>query len=79
MIISRAGNSWFNVKDITLGKHISVDFSKITGWKNIEGEEELIANPSYNVDILEAKQTELNIWEKHDVYEEVQEKDQKGQ
>ena len=42
LIISRAGkakgenNSWFNVKDITQHEHISIDFSKIKGWKNIE-------------------------------------------
>ena len=59
-IISRArkvkgrNNSWFNVKDITQDKHISVDFSKIKGWKNIK-EEMLIATPSDNVEILEAK------------------------
>ena len=81
-IISRArkvkgrNNSWFNVKDITQDKHISVDFSKIKGWKNIK-EEILIATPSDNVEILEAKQAELNSWIKHNVYEEVEDRGQK--
>ena len=81
-IISRArkvkgrNNSWFNVKDITQDKHISVDFSKIKGWKNIK-EEILIATPSDNVEILEAKQAELNSWIKHNVYEEIEDRGQK--
>ena len=82
-IISRArkvkgrNNSWFNVKDITQDKHISVDFSKIKGWKNIK-EEILIATPSdNNVEILEAKQAELNSWIKHNVYEEIEDRGQK--
>ena len=54
LIISRAGkakgknNSWFNVKDITQNEHLSVDFTKIKGWKNIQ-EEVLIITPSDNV------------------------------
>ena len=82
MIISRAGkakdknNSWFNVKDITQDEHISIDFSKIKGWKNIE--EILIATPSENnVEILEAKQGQLNSWIKHNVYEEVEDRGEK--
>ena len=82
MIISRAGkakgknNSWFNVKDITQDEHISIDFSKIKGWKNIE--EVLIATLSdNNVEILEAKQAELNSWIRHNVYEEVEDRGQK--
>ena len=83
LIISRAGkakgknNSWFNVKDITQDEHISIHFSKIKGWKNIE-EEELIATPSgNNVEILEAKQAELNSWVKHNVFDEVEDRGQK--
>ena len=82
LIISRTGkakgknNSWFNVKDITQDEHISIDFSKIKGWKNIE-EEVLIATPSGNVEILEAKQVELNSWVKHNVYDEVEDRGQK--
>ena len=72
LIISRAGkakgknNSWFNVKDITQDKHISVEFSKIKGWKNTE--EVLI------VEILQAKQSEINSWVKHNLNEEVEDK-----
>ena len=83
LIISRAekanskNNSWFNVKDITQDEHISIDLSKIKGWKNIE-EEALIATPSdNNVEILEAKQAELNSWIKHNVYEEIEDRGQK--
>ena len=74
MIISRTGkgknNPWLNVQDITQDKRISIDFNKIKGLKNIE--EVLIATTSdNNVEILEAKQAELNSWVKHDVYEEI--------
>ena len=47
-ILGRAGKAGgrnsasFNVKDITQDKRISVDFSKIHGWKNID-EEVLVA------------------------------------
>ena len=82
MIRSRAGkakgknNYWFNVKDITQDENISTDFSKIKGWKNIE--EVLIATPlGNNVEILEAKQAELNNWVKHNVYDEVEDRGQK--
>ena len=64
LIIRRAGkakgknNYWFNVKDITQDELISIDFSKIKGWKNTE-EEVSIAIPSdNNVRILEGKQAE---------------------
>ena len=39
LIIRRAGkakgknNSCFNIEDITQGEHVSIDFSKIKGWK----------------------------------------------
>ena len=74
LIISRTGkgknNPWLNVQDITQDKRISIEFNKIKGWKNIE--EVLIATTSdNNVEILEAKQAELNSWVKHDVYEEI--------
>ena len=79
LIIGRAGkakgknNSWFNVKDITQDKHISVEFSKIKGWKNTE--EVLIAISSdNNVAILQAKQSEINSWVKHNLNEEVEDK-----
>ena len=81
MILSRTrkakgkNNSWFNVKYITQDEHISIDFSEIKGW-NIE-EEVLIAIPSDNNEILEAKQAKLNSWVKHNVYEEVEDRGQK--
>ena len=37
----------------------------------------MIKTKSYNVEILETKQAELNSWVKHNVYEEVEDKDQK--
>ena len=83
LTISRAGkakgknNSLFNVRDITQDEHISIDFSKIKGWKNIE--EVLIATqPDNNVEILEAIQAELNSWIRHNVYEEVEDRGQKA-
>ena len=45
----RAGKSsgknktWFNLKDLTENKHLSVDFSQMKSWKNSE-EEVLIAD-----------------------------------
>ena len=38
-ILGRAGgrdSTWFNVKNLTQDKHVSVNFSKIQGWKNIK-------------------------------------------
>ena len=64
------------MKDITADKHISVDFNQIKGWKNLE-EDVLIADSSDNVEILEAKQTELRNWTTHNVCEEVHDNDQK--
>ena len=66
LVLGRAGKckgknkTWFNLKDITADKHISVDFNQIKGWKNLE-EDVLIADSSDNVEILEAKQAELHI------------------
>lgn len=37
----------------------------------------MIETKSYNVEISETKQAELNSWVKHNVYEEVEDKDQK--
>ena len=82
LVLGRAGKcsgknkTWFNLKDITADKHISVDFNQIKGWKNSE-EDVLIADSSDNVEILEAKQAELWNWTTHNVYEEVNDNDQK--
>ena len=82
LVLGRAGKckgknkTWFNLKDITADKHISVDFNQIKGWKNLE-EDVLIADSSDNVEILEAKQAELRNWTTHNVYEEVDDNDQK--
>ena len=82
LVLGRAGKSngknktWFNLKDLTNNKHLSVDFSQIKGWKNTE-EEVLIADSHDNIEILQAKKTELKNWITHNVYEEVEDSGQK--
>ena len=83
LVLSRAGKSsgknksWFNIKYIKEDKHKSVDFSRIKGWKNAS-EEVLIAHSNdNNIEILQAKQVELQNWNKHKVYEEVEDNDQR--
>ena len=82
LIISRAAkakgknNSWFTINYITRDEHISINFSKIKGWKNIEDEVLIVTPSDHNVEILEAKQTELNSWIKYNVYEEVEDRGQ---
>ena len=82
LVLGRAGKckgknkTWFNLKDITADKHISVDFNQIKGWKNLE-EDVLIADSSDNLEILEVKQAELRNWTTNNVYEEVDDNDQK--
>ena len=77
----RAGKSngknktWFNLKDLTNNKHLSVDFSQIKGWKNTE-EEVLIVDSHDNIKILQVKETESKNWIIH-VYEEVEDSGQK--
>ena len=72
--VGKAGSrnsTWFNVKDLTQHKHISVDFSKIQGWKNI-GEQVLAATQvNGSVKILIAKKVELTNCRKHNVYDEM--------
>ena len=53
------------MKDLTQDKHISVDFSKIQGWKNIDEEVLVVTQVDESVEILEAKQIELTNWRKH--------------
>ena len=82
VVLGRAGKSsgknksWLNIKDLSEDKHLSVDFSSIKGWKNSE-EEVLIANCCDNIEILEAKERELENWRTHDVYKEVEDNGQK--
>ena len=82
LVLGRAGKSngknktWFNLKDLTNNKHLSVDFSQIKGWKNTE-EKVLIADSRDNMEILQAKPTELENWITHNVYEEVKDSGQK--
>ena len=64
------------MKDITADKHISVDFNQIKGWEKSE-DDVLNADSSDNVEILEAKQAELRNWTTHNVYEDVDDNDQK--
>ena len=73
---SGKNKTWFNLKNITADQHISVDFNQIKGWKNSE-EDILIADSSDNVEILEAKQAESRNWTTRNVYEEVDDNDQK--
>ena len=53
------------MKDLTQDKHISVDFSKIQGWKNIDEAVLVVTQVDESVEILEAKQIELTNWRKH--------------
>ena len=64
------------MKVLTQAKHISVDYSKINGWKNIEEEALIATQVDNNVEILGAKQPELTSWINH-VYEEVKDVGQK--
>ena len=69
-ILGRAGKAGgrnsasFDVKDITQDKHISVDFSKIHGWKSIDEEVLVATQANDNVEISEAMQVELTNWGK---------------
>ena len=82
LVLRRAGQcsgknkTWFNMMDATANNQTSVDFNQIKGWKKSE-EEVLIADSSDNVEILEAKQVELQNWTTHNVYEEADDNDQK--
>ena len=64
-ILGRAGeadgrnSTWFNVKDLTQHKHVSVGFSKIQGWKNIDKKVVVATQVNDSVEILKAKQLEL--------------------
>ena len=75
-VLGRAGkaggknSTWFNVKGLTQDKHVSVDSSKIEGWKNIDEEVLVATQVNDMVEILEAKQVELTNWRKHNVYDE---------
>ena len=53
-------------------KHISVDFSKIQGWKKIDEDVLVATQVNYSVEILEAEQAELTYWRKHNVYDETE-------
>ena len=53
-------------------KHISVDFSKIQGWKKIDEDVLVATQVNYSVEILEAEQAELIYWRKHNVYDETE-------
>ena len=53
-------------------KHISVDFSKIQGWKKIDEDALVATQVNDSVEILEAEQAELTYWRKHNVYDETE-------
>ena len=53
-------------------KHISVDFSKIQGWKKIDEDVLVATQVNDSVEILEAEQAELTYWRKHNVYDETE-------
>ena len=60
------------MKHLTQDKHISVDFSKIQGWKNIDEEVLVVTQVDESVEILEAKQIELTNWRKHNICDETE-------
>ena len=53
-------------------KHISVDFSKIQGWKKIDEDVLVATQVNDSLEILEAEQVELTYWRKHNVYDETE-------
>ena len=53
-------------------KHISVDFSKIQGWKKVDEDVLVATQVNDSVEILEAEQAELTYWRKHNVYDETE-------
>ena len=53
-------------------KHISVDFSKIQGWKKIDEDFLVATQVNDSLEILEAEQVELTYWRKHNVYDETE-------
>ena len=73
LVLGRAGKStnriksWFNLKDISQNKHISVDFNNKV-WKKMV--DILISH----VEIVLAKQTELNNWINDNMKKEVPDK-----
>ena len=60
------------MKDLTQDWHVSVDFSKIQGWKNIDEEVSVATQVNDSIEILEAKQVELTNWRKRNVYDETE-------
>ena len=81
-ILGRAGkaagrkSTWFNVKGFTKNKNLSVDFSKIQAWKNIDKDVLVATQVNDSVKILEVKQEELTNWRKHNVYDETEDEGQ---
>ena len=84
-IVKRGGKvggkheKWFNVYDANNDdpKIFSVDWDRVVRWKQVP-EEVLLSTRSNSEDpaIIEAKMTELDLWKKHKVYEEVENKHQ---
>ena len=74
-VISRAGKVtainqyWLNVKNLQNGIVKSVDFEQITEWAKIQAEVFLKAVNS--LEVLRAKQVELNRWHEYKVYDSV--------
>ena len=65
------------MKDLAQDKHVSVDFSKIQGQKNIDEEVLVATQVNDSVEILEAKQVELTNWRKCNVYDETEDVSQR--
>ena len=63
--------TWVNIKNLRDNSHQSVNFSNIKGWKNVEEEIPVTSHSDRNVDILRAKSTELENWQKHCVYDNI--------
>ena len=53
-------------------KHISVDFSKIQGWKKIDEDVLVATQVNDSVEISEAEQAELTYRRKHNVHDETE-------
>ena len=77
LVLGRAGKStsrnrvWLNIKNLGDHSHQSVNFSITKGWKNVEEEVLVTSHSDRNIDILRAKLAELENWQKHCVYDEV--------
>ena len=84
-IISRAGkisgkySDWFNMQDLDDGSISNIDWNSVEKWKPFTQEEVLLASHKNHLDfeITNAKLDELKKWENHNVYDIVDNVNQK--